>query len=200
MSQYQSPFDPLNYATPQLPQPNPRPASVTVFAILAIIFGSLGMLGTLYSMPQYLGLKFGPNPVMDAIRQDRLLVSLTLGGLVVGFSLALLQLISGVGMLSLRPAALKGIIWYAILDLVRSILTIILNLAVMNPRLEEVTRQAMQSNPQLNTPQMKAIMQYSSYGGVCLLVVLLIWPILILVFMRRPHVKAAFADARLPPA
>ena len=201
MSQYQPPTGPMNYASPQMPTPSPRPTSVTVFAILGIIFGSLGVLGTLCTLPQYLGVKFAPNPVMDEMRKDPLLMSLTIGGLVVGLVLAILELYSSIGMLSLKPGTRRLFVLFAILTIVVTIASIVLTLLVTNPRMQEVTQRSVQSNPQLNTPQMKTIMQYSSYGGVCMSVVMLIWPILILYFMTRPHVKRAFGEegSAMPP-
>jgi hypothetical protein len=201
MSQYQPPMGPMSYASPQFPTPSPRPTSVTVFAILGIIFGSIGVLAMLCSLPQYLGVQFAPNPIMDGIRKDPLLMSVTIGSLVIGLGLSILELFASIGMLSLRRGARRQFVWYAILYIIVSILSIMLSLAVTNPRMQEVTQRSVQSNPQLNTPQMKAIMQYSSYGGVCMAVVMLIWPILILYFMTRPHVKHAFGEdgSSMPP-
>jgi hypothetical protein len=201
MSQYQPPMGPMTYASPQLPQPSPRPTSVTVFAILGIIFGSLGVLAMLCNLPPLLGVQFAPNPIMDGIRKDPMLMSLTIGGLVINLVLWILELIASIGMLSLKPTARRLFVWFAILNIIISILSIVVNVAVTNPRMQAITERAMQSNPQLNAPQMKAIMQYSSYGGVCFAVVLLIWPILILYFMTRPHVKRAFGEdgSSMPP-
>jgi hypothetical protein len=44
-----------------------------------------------------------------------------------------------------------------------------------------------------STALVKQTMQLSMYGGVCFGVVLLIWPALVIYFMTRPQVKAAFA-------
>ena len=202
MSQYQPPLDPLNYSTPYIPQPSPRPTSVTVFAVLGIIFGSLGVLGMLCSIPQYFGLQLAPNPMMDGIRKDPLLLTVTLGSLIVGFVMSVWLLVASIGMLSLKTWARKAMVRYGIVYLVTSILSIILSLSVTNPRMRQVTEQSMQSNAQLNTPQMKTIMRYSSYGGVCFAVVFLLWPILIIYFMSKPHVKSAFHEqtgSQVPP-
>jgi len=104
MSQYPPPYDPLSYASPQYPQSR-RPASVTTLAVLAIIFGSLGVLGTLCSLPQYLGVNLTPNPVVNRIRDDKLLMAWTIGTLAVGFVLSILELYAGIGSMSLKPAA-----------------------------------------------------------------------------------------------
>jgi hypothetical protein len=67
-----------------------------------------------------------------------------------------------------------------------------LNLILINPRMQQVTQAALKSSPMLNTPAMKATMHYSTYGGLCVGVVLLIRPASILYFMTRPQVKLAF--------
>src|SRR5579864_5157442 len=192
MSQIPPPSGPLSYESAPLVPPKPRPTSVTVLAILAIIFGSLGVLGTLCNIPQYLGMSFGPNPVIDEIRSDKLLMSYMIGSLVLAMILSIALLWAGIGSLSLKRSARTTMIGYAIAYLIVGVIGLIMNLAVINPRTSQATQRAMAGNPQLNTPQMKALMQYSMYGGVCFGVVLMIWPVIILYYMTRPHVKAAF--------
>jgi hypothetical protein len=184
--------DPLVYATPPLRLPSPRPTSVTVLAIIAIAWGSLATLASLLALVQYLGINFGPNPVMDALRRDRLVLSVSVGGIVVRLILSIALLWSGIGSLALKPAARLMMIWYAILDIAASVALVLVNLAVVNPRTEQIMLQVVASNPQLNTPAMKSIMRISSYGGIVLALLLLVWPGLILYFMTRPRVKDAF--------
>src|SRR5438270_11901094 len=83
--QYPQQYAPLPYGgVPPKPH-SPRPTSVTVIAILAIVFGSLGVLAMLCSLPQYLGVNFGgANPVRDAVRADKLLWVYTIGTMVLG--------------------------------------------------------------------------------------------------------------------
>jgi hypothetical protein len=191
MSQYQPPFQP-DYASYGIRPPNPRPTSVTVIAIIAIIFGSLAVLGFLCSLPQYLGLKIAPNPVMDAMQNDpviRWFMIITMG---IGTVLAIVQLCGGIGALSLKRGSRRALIWYAVLYLIVGVLSLVMNVAVIGRHTQAAVNRSLASNPLINNPTMKTSMQYGTYGGYCFQVVFQIWPILILYFMSRPHVKAAF--------
>src|SRR5438552_3185890 len=55
-SQY-PPMPPVGYASAYVRTPDPRPTSVKVISWMAIVFGSLGLLGGLCSIPQYLGVQ-----------------------------------------------------------------------------------------------------------------------------------------------
>lgn len=176
----------LPYATPEIPAPSPRPTSVTVLAIIAIVFGSLAVLGTLCSLFPYLGVQFTPNPVIDATRKDPLLLGYNLVSLVLGMVLGAVLLVGGISSLSLKPIGRRLMMGYAVVYLVISIPSAILNVAVITPRLLNHV-QNLGSNPQLKT-----VLSYSAYLGVAMVLVFLIWPILILYYMTRPHVKSAF--------
>jgi hypothetical protein len=203
MSQYEPPFQP-DYASYGMKPPSLRPTSVTVIAIIAIILGGLGVLGLLCTLPQYLGVKLAPNPVMDAMRNDRVLFWFMIISMAIGTVLAVIQLWGGIGALTLKPAARSALIWYAIVYLVTGTIGLILNVTIINARTQEAVNKSLASNPQLNSPAMKTSMQMVTYGGHCFAAVLLIWPVIILYFMTRPHVKAAFergwaSPGDLPP-
>jgi hypothetical protein len=175
-----------------------------VIAIIAIILGSLSVLGLLCTLPQYLGVKLAPNPVMDAMRNDKVLFWFMMVSMAIGTVLAIIQLWGGIGALSLKPTARSALIWYAILYLVTGIIGLILNVTIISTRTQEAVNKSFASNPQLNSPTMKTSMQMGIYGGYCFAGVLLIWPVIILYFMTRPHVKAAFergwaSPGDLPP-
>ncbi|HET6246638.1 MAG TPA: hypothetical protein VFE47_02980 [Tepidisphaeraceae bacterium] len=192
MSQSMPPINPLPYAGFIPRPPDPRPASVRAIAVIAFIFAALGLFGGVCSIPQYLGLNFGSNPVVEGVSRDPVLRWFTVGSLAIGMILALVLLWAGKGLLALKPAARSGIIAYAVIYVVISLAGLIVNLAFLNARMQKVTQAAMKNNPMLNTPAMKTIMQYSTYGGILMSVAMLAWPIAILYVMSRPHVKAAF--------
>jgi len=191
------PPDSLGYATP-IQQPNRRPTVVTVFAVLAIIFGSLGALAGICNIPQYLGVRLTPNPILDSMQKDSVILSYMLISLVINLILSVILLTAGIGLLSLKPSSRVWIIRYAVIHIVVTVLGLILSLSFIQSRNQALLQQTLAANPQLNTPQMKAVVQYSAVGGYCFAVVFLIWPLLILYYMNRPHVKAAF-DPALPP-
>ena len=199
MSQYPSPGGPLGYyAAPR----NRRPTTVTVFAILAIIFGSLGTLGMLCSIPQQLGFRFTRNPVVEAMQKDTLLVAINLASHAIALALFITLLWSDIGALSLKPAARTAMLWYAKIDIVATILQIILSVTFIHSRTEAMTRKALLASPGINAASVDTLLKVTFYGGLALSAVILIWPILILYFMNKPHVKAAFDGSALaaPPA
>ena len=190
MSQYPPPQgQPLGYGAPA----KSRPTSVTVIAIFAIIFGSVWTLLSLCSIPQWLGMNFTPNPVMDDMRKDPLMVTYTLGTVLLGLVLCIMELWGGIGALSLKPSARRTLNFYAIGRIILSVLEILFSLALME-RTKAITARVLQTNPKLNTPQMQQFMEWSIYLGFGISILAFIWPVLVLYFMNRPHVKAAFGE------
>jgi hypothetical protein len=104
------PQPPLGYATAYVPPPDPRPRSLKVVSILAIIFGSIGALGGLCSLPQYLGVQLTPNPVIDAMRDDALAWGFAIGAMLAGTVLAIVELTCGIGAWQLRPWGRAGLV------------------------------------------------------------------------------------------
>jgi hypothetical protein len=198
MSQYPPPpppYDPLAYASPRQSR---RPTSVTVIAIIAIVFGSLVILGSLCAIPQMLGFEFASNPITEKMREDSIYLAVSAASAVIGLGLGIGELIGGIGALSLRPGARRTLIVFAWADLATSIFFIVVQLVVVNPRMEKLMAGIVASNPSLRTPQAQMIMKASMYGGWIFTVVTLIWPILIIRFMNRGHVKAAFSSEPPP--
>lgn len=188
MTQMPPPFDPLPYATPPFRAPPRRPTSVTVIAILAIIFGSLAVLAMLCAAPQYMGLQFAPNPVMDAIRKDPVLLTFHIAALMIGLVLGVLLLTGGIISLSLKPPGRKMLLAYAWGYIAWTIPSTVLTVLVVTPRTLSYVPNFM------GNPQMRQFMRWSSYGGAFMSLLFIIWPVLILYFMTRPHVKTAFEE------
>jgi hypothetical protein len=196
MSQLPPPGDPIGYyATP----PSRRPTSVTVFAVLAIVFGSIGTLALLVSIPAQLGMRIVSNPALDAIQRDPILDAVGLASTAIGLGLFITLLCSGVGALSLKPAARKAMILYAWIDIITSILQLILNVAFLHQRTEVMTRKVLSATLGFNPANVEPMIKAGYYGGIALAIVILIWPILILYYMNRLHVKAAFSGNGPPP-
>ena len=165
MSQYLPPIDPLPYATPPMPMQPRRPTSVTVIAIIAIIWGSIAVLAMMCAVPQYLGMQFAPNPVMDGIRKDPVLLGFHIASMVIGMALGITLLAGGIMSLSLKPMGRTLLMVYAWGTIVTSIPSTILTVAVITPR-------TFQHVPNMAAnPQMAQIMKLSAYGGVALSIV-----------------------------
>lgn len=195
MSQLPPPYDPLPYASAGMRMPSPRPKSVTVIAIIGIIFGALGVLGALCNLPQYMGVKILPNPVMDAMREDSVLVALIVGSLVISLIASVLLLWGGIGALSLKPGARKALIAYAIVLIVNTIVGLGLSLTVSGTRSEAAFQRSMKNVPPAQAAAMQKGYELGFYGATGFSVIFLVWPGLVLYYMSRPHVKAAFEQA-----
>jgi hypothetical protein len=193
MSQYPPSVPPLGYAQAYVPRPDPRPTSVKVIAILAIIFGGWMVFGGLCSILQNMGMQLTPNPVADAMNEDKLVRIVTIVSLIVGTILGGIELASGIGALKLKAWARSGFIWYAIVNIATTLVGVVVNILVLNPRMQPLVQKAIQSNAQLNTPFMQWVMRIAVYIGYVSAVLVLIWSMLVLRYMNRPDVKAAFA-------
>lgn len=188
MSQIPPPIDALPYATPPVPMPPRRPTSVTVIAIIAIIWGGIAVLAMMCAVPQYMGVQFAPNPVMDAVRKDPVLLGYHIASMVIGLALGITLLTGGIMSLSLNPMGRTLLMVYAWGNIVTTIPMAILTFAVIMPR-------TFQHVPNVAAnPQMGQIMKMSAYGGAALSLIALVWPVLILYFMSRPRVKTAFEE------
>jgi hypothetical protein len=146
-----------------------KPTSVTVFGILNIVFGSLGLLCTPIGI-------FGiviTGETMEIVAGYKifLLVSSFIG---IGFAAWLLTL--GIGLLKLRSWARRGSCIYAWIAIVWGIAGLILNILAVSL--------GWMVSPQGQLPGL--------LGGMCGGIGGLIYPVLLLIFMQTAKVKQAF--------
>jgi hypothetical protein len=165
---------------------------VTVFGILNIIFGVFGLVGLVGSIALLFATDAVANdPVVKIMRANPtyntwIKLSIPLGVLSCGALVA-----SGVGLLLLKSWARKLSIGYAIYALVVGVVGMVMNyLFLMRPLLEEAQRK---QGPEAAAAVGGGVV--GTFGG-CLG---LIYPILLLIFMTRPHVVAAFRRAAARP-
>ncbi len=162
-----------------------RPTSVTVFGILNIVFAALGIFGTIASIVLFLAPPDPNNPILKTMYENPAYaiwfkVEIPLGILSCAASLA-----AGIGLLCLKSWARTLSMAYAIYAILYGILeTVTSFIFLYRPMLEKLQGPAAAG----------AIggMIGGSIGG-CLS---LVYPILLLIFMSRPTVVAAFH----PPA
>src|SRR4051794_11643492 len=115
-------------------RPRNRPTSVLVLAILQIIFGSLGLLGSLCGVGMQLaggGSMFGGQapqgmPDIQALLRERVphYEIVLLGGLILGLISGTVMIVSGVGLIRMRPWARVLTIGYAIYYIASTILNV----------------------------------------------------------------------------
>jgi hypothetical protein len=159
-----------------------RPISVLIFGILNIAFAAFGFLVLLLQcfLPRV------STPVLKALYDNPsymvwMKISLWLGG-----AAAVVLLVAGIGLLLLQNWARITSIGYGIY----SILECLVGCFVMLNVFAAILQQAQ--------GELHAVMIGSMVGSVFGLVIGLIYPILLIIFMTRPKVIAAFTP--LPPA
>jgi hypothetical protein len=181
------------------------PTIVMVVAILQIFFGATGLLRHLCSGGMQLAggarafTPAGPQGVpqvdTEAVLKARVphYELLVYGGLVLGLVSGTVCLVSGLGLLRLRPWARWLAIGYACYFIISDLAGFIYAVTMIRPVMEEViAEQAQQANlpPQAATA-FNISMKVASVAPY-LTLVLLAYPILLLVVMFLPSVRAAF--------
>ncbi|MEN8126333.1 MAG: GYF domain-containing protein [Planctomycetota bacterium] len=148
-----------------------RPTSVTVLGILNIVFGGLGILcspfgiiGLLVPQPNS---SFQPTEVMKLF---------SVVGYAVGFVFAIILLISGIGLLLRKNWARLTAIAYGWAAIGWGVLALIINGILFSSCLSEVSQEAM------------PVVVGGIIGGMCGGLIGLIYPVILIIFMKKPHV------------
>ncbi len=164
-----------------------RPTSVVVFGVLNLIFGALGIVGTLFSsailfMPERPGIK---NPVLELVKQNAGYAAFLKVSLVLGLLAAAVVLLAGIGLLASKAWGRTLSIVYAIYGIVASVVGVIANyFFLVAPLMQRATK--MPAGPEQAGAIGGAI--GSLFGGCFGL----IFPVLLLIFMCRAPVVAFF--------
>jgi hypothetical protein len=161
-----------------------RPASVTVFGILNIVFAALGVIGMVASIVLFFLPASSSNPVIKLIHESTAYATWLKVCIVLGVMSSTALLAAGIGLLCLRSWARKLSIGYAIYAIVFGILGAVVNfIYLVQPMLEQARQQ---QGPEAVGALGGAV--GGSVGGCFGL----IYPVLLLIFMTRPTVVAAF--------
>lgn len=169
-----------------LPPVRMKPASITVFGILNIVFGLLGLCGVVGAVAAFF-LPIAPGTELPAAKlmqneAYRIFMFITIP---LGFIATVALVAGGIGMLQDKGWGRTLSVWYAIYTLVSGFIGILVNLfLVMLPTLQMLD--GLPAGPE----KAGAIggMVGGTFGGC----IGLIFPALLLYFMTRPHVKAYF--------
>ena len=167
-----------------------RPTSVTVFGILNIVFAAFGVFGLIVSIALFFASANSNNPVIKIMHENPgyavwLKICIPLGLLSCAALLA-----AGIGLLRLKSWARKLSVAYAIYAILFGILGTVVNfIFLVRPIIEHAQQQ---SGPEAAGAIGGAI--GGSVGGCFGL----IYPVLLLIFMLRPKVAAAFQPPPLP--
>ncbi len=165
---------------------NERPTPVMVFGILNIIFGVLRLLGAPFSFWSVLSADPTTNPAA-AIYNNQLIRNWTLmsGGLALLTGLVLV--IAGIGLLQMRSWARALSIGYGGFAIILGVITTMFNVAVLMP--------ATMTQMQGIAGNSEAARMGGLVGGAIGVlggILGLVYPVLLLIFMTRPHIIAAF--------
>lgn len=188
MTQYPNYGNP-SYATPM---PSPRPMSVTVVAIVGIVWGVLMLLCNGFGLitvfkPDI----FGPNPALNEIRAHPTANLWTNVSPFIGIALAVLLIAGASGALGLRGWGRAAMLMFAFVDLVVAMVNLIVTVTVINP----IMARAMQGQIPGNNAR---VFEMAQHGGAIIgILVVLVMPVWILLVMFRANVKAAFATGGL---
>jgi hypothetical protein len=198
----QSQPDPLAYQAPYVPPADVplRPTVVTVIAVIGIILGIGGLLCKPTSLLMFVvPMPPGPdgqpvvNPVVEAFKNDSFLRLWLIAGTGAGWLISVLLLIASIGSLKLKDWGRTGMLGYAALAALMTIVSQVVSVLALGPALE----QAMQQSGAPKTGMMAGL---PPAVGMAIGIVLGMWfPVLIFWAFTRPRVKEAF-ERGLPPA
>lgn len=171
----------LNQTQPQVTMQNPqRPTAVTVFGILSIVFGSMGIVCAPITL-------LIPSIIpIDMETSSTYKVWQTIG--IFGeFGFRICLLILGIGLLKLKRWARRGSIIYACIYIAWSLLGTIMNIAALSLNWIKL--------PETSEPAEMGGMIGGFIGGICGGIIYSIgYSILLLIFMQTAKVKQAFAQ------
>ena len=164
-----------------------RPTPVTVLAIIGLVLGGLGLLckpvGLLYVLVQI------PHPIMNVMREDAFIRGWTVVSVATGWLISLLLLLSSVGSLRLRDWGRTGMMAYAFLAILMTLVSRTVEWRVVEPALAPAIREIAAQQPGAAKFQLSGGKGYSVGLGVGL------WfPVLLVVYFNRRDVRRAFEE------
>jgi hypothetical protein len=167
---------PGSLAAPSVLSPAPipdRPTAVTVFGVLNIVFGALGLLSMPCAMLFTLAM---PPSIMNPTRTVKAWLLLSY---LIGFACTILLVVVGIGLLKLKAWARKWAVGYGWFAIVWGVIGIIINVILMTSGAYGYSHDAARGA------------MGGMIGGTVGGLIGLVYPILLVVFMHRPNVKNA---------
>jgi hypothetical protein len=187
--------------------PQKKPTSVVVIAILQLVFGILGLLGVALNLSgagkQLNAMNQQNQPIKPEQLEEKVAAKIPHYQLIQNVSmgisgvLCLLMILSGIGLLGLHSWARLLAIFYGILSILITLGSALYSFAVVGPAYaeigDEVTRQGGPEAQMLGT-----ILKFTGYIAAGCGLVTIIYPLIVLLIMFRPAVRAAFRGESLP--
>lgn len=172
--------------------PMQRHTALTVFGILNIVFAALGVfgiIGTITMLSMQKG--FTHNPVLKIMHSNPAYMSWIKINIPLGLIAGAALLTAGIGLLKIKKWARKLSIGYGIYAILLGLTNIFINVTYVF--LPMFNLMAQQRSPEAIGGLIGAV------GGGMGSVFGLIYPILLLIFMTRPKIAAAFHAPVIPP-
>ena len=161
-----------------------RPVTVTVFGSLNIGFSAFGLIGMVATIALFSASAMSNNPAVSIMRESPAFAAWMKVNIPLGILSCLLLLTAGIGLLMLKEWARKLSIGYAIYAIVSGLAGIVMTFVF-------VTRPMLERASQAQGPEAAGAIGGAIGGGIggCFS---LAYPIILLIFMLRPKVAAAF--------
>lgn len=172
-----------------------RPTSVTVIAVLGIIFGTLSLCGLVFqlmgnAMSGMGGGAEGPGvEFQKALQENEAMQRYSNLGMIAGFILVPLLFAGSIGSLMLKAWGRTAMLIYAVVSILNTLVSTAMYLMVVNPSIQEVMKQYTDEQSQ-QIANMTALFMSIALG--CGVLIGLIYPIATLIVMSNPRVKQAF--------
>jgi hypothetical protein len=180
------------YQSPYTPTPPARPTAVTVLAIIGIIFGGFGLLCKPFGVIALFIPQPGPNPMVDMQKQ---MMAWNVANAAVGTLVSILLLASAIGSLSLKRWARKGMLAYAGLAVVLTLIGGVVTIVWLLPEMQKAQQQMMAQQSRGGAPpaqMMNFVQTAGTVGAVLGIAAALVYPLVLAYFYTRPAVMAAF--------
>ena len=163
-----------------------RPAAATVFGVLNILFGITGLCGTLasgvlMSIPQL----SQDNPALELMEDNavfRIFNQISIG---ISFIACIVMIVAGIGLWPLKPYGRMTSIGYSVAMIILNLIGNVINFAVLFPGLMGIAAEA-------GGGPVDLAVYFGIGAGLLGSCMGFIYPGLLLYFMYRPNVVAAF--------
>jgi hypothetical protein len=191
-----------------------RPLSIMPIAVLHFVFGGMGILCGLCSGIQLAGgggqnwmapTPTAPGPQADEMKQmqDEMQKAMEnsasravqIGSVIVDLAISIMMIVSGIGLLQLRPWGRMLSIIYAILSISLKIFEAVYAFAVTKPTIDHFLETHTASAPEQQF--MFTVLKMVAIIPPVIQLVCMIYPIIVLIIMFRPPVVAAFRHGGL---
>src|SRR5437879_1083619 len=188
---------------------NERPVIVLVFAILNIVFGALGIICSFCSGVMIgvgLGLMNAGGSSVPFTPLPSTLLTNAIIEYAIGFILAALLTLSGIGLLGMNPWARRLSMATSVLVIVYGLAWSVITIAYTNPKMQEWqaefqerVRQEQQKQGVSQTANVQVWQSPAMNVAITVLTFLFIigYAVALLVVMYLPHVSAAFAGKKI---